>query len=126
VAGTVCSCLPQSVQALAFGLEWGDLQEWDHGALSAAYYYLFDWAEQNGIPVVDLLRSRANHSDGVFIHKTRWGAQPERDPWPHTLLCFYLPQSMTIPAPIRTQLVWHEGKFKLIEEWLETEKREKH
>ena len=124
VAGAVCGCLPGSVQALAFGLDWSDQQEWNHGALSAVYYFLFDWAEKNDIPIVDLLRSRANRADGVFIHKSRWGALPERDPWPHTLLRFYFSPSMALPALFKTQLVWQAGKFLPMVELLEPRKEE--
>ncbi len=59
---------------------------------------------------VDLLRSRANTSDGVYEHKRRWGAQPVIDSWPHTALWLFIPDAEIRPG-LKTQLIWNKGEF---------------
>jgi len=111
VAGAVCRADRDRLTALAFGMNWNRENEWKQGALSAAYYFLFRWAEQHAIREVDLLRSRPLARDGVYIHKSRWGAVPSADPWPHTQISFFIPPQAVIPAAIRSFLVREGRKF---------------
>jgi hypothetical protein len=73
--------------------------------LSAVYYELFRWARESRLGRVDLLRSRPHSGDGVSMHKKRFGARPEKDPWPHALLAVYPPAGSELPAPARDLLV---------------------
>ena len=110
ISGAVCRVGGNEVTALAFGLR-ADYQYYLHqGALSSVYYFLFKWAEENALETVDLLRSRPNTGDGVFEHKRRWGAMPEKDPWPHTAIRIYLPERQKIPSALNKQLVWYDEK----------------
>ena len=60
---------------------------------------------------VDLLRSRPHAEDGVYQHKSRWGAVTEVDDWPHTLLCFFIPPQVEVPACLARLLVWQRDHF---------------
>jgi hypothetical protein len=105
VAAAACRIRRRSVTLVALGLQgdYGDLLH--RGAMSAVYYELFRWARENGLGRVDLLRSRPHCGDGVSLHKKRFGARPERDPWPHALLAIYPPAGSELPAPARDLLV---------------------
>jgi len=84
------------------------------GALSAAYYFLFRWARENGVRFVSLGGSRPNLADGVFLHKMRWGASPVHDPWHHTVVRFYVESCERLPPPVLRQLIEVEGGFQTI------------
>jgi hypothetical protein len=116
VAGAVCRAGRARLTALAFGMNWEKENEWESGALSAAYYHIFQWAEQNSIKEVDLLRSRPLTKDGVFVHKSRWGAIPTVDPWPHTQISFFVPPEVEIPPAIRSFLVQKGREFVQIQD----------
>jgi hypothetical protein len=107
VAAAACRVRRRSVTLLALGLkgDYADLLR--RGALSAIYYELFRWARGSGLDRVDLLRARPHSRDGVLRHKARFGAQPEKDPWPHALLAVYPPTGTELPAPARDLLVQH-------------------
>jgi hypothetical protein len=99
------------VSLLAAGLHpslWERMQE---GALSAAYYFLFRWAEANGIETVNFCGSRANQMDGVFHHKKLWAAEPRHDPWHHTEVAFFLAPDTCFPRAITQQLVSRGDEF---------------
>jgi SAM-dependent methyltransferase len=105
VAAAACGIRRGSVTLLALGLQ-GDYPDLLHrGALSAVYYELFRRARESGLRRVDLLRSRPHSADGVSLHKKRFGARPETDPWPHALLAIYPPATSELPAPARDLLV---------------------
>jgi hypothetical protein len=88
------------------------------GALSAAYYFLFQWAVENGLRTVDWCGSRPNQMDGVFQHKTLWAAVPKHDPWHHTEVAFFLATAVCLPASIRQQLITRGANFVSIGEYL--------
>ena len=116
VSGLACGRNKKTVKTLAFGL----IQDYQYylkrGALSACYYYIFKWAQENAIETIDLLRSRPHLYDGVYEYKRRWGAIPEIDVWPHTSLWIYVPNMHRIPQILQKQLVWHGQKFVSLEE----------
>jgi len=111
VSGAICQVSTKSVTVLAFGVHSHHYDLLKHGVLSSVYFFLFDWAEKTGMETVDLLRSRANASDGVFEHKRRWGALAEKDPWIHTAIGIFMPDSATIPSLLENQLIWHRDQF---------------
>jgi hypothetical protein len=105
VAAAACRIHHDSVTLLALGLR-GDYADLLHrGAMSAIYYELFRTARDLGLGRVDMLRSRPHAKDGVTLHKTRFGARPESDPWPHALLAVYPPAGTKLPEPARDLLV---------------------
>lgn len=111
VAGMVCLRRGREVVSLGSAVL---VEETDHlkkGALTAAYYYLFQWAEEHGMEVVNLLRSRPHLDDGVFSHKSLWGAVPRRDPWPHTCYTIRIPVGNPPPGILGNQLVWDGSSF---------------
>jgi hypothetical protein len=110
VSGVICRLEKDGICTLAFGHLPNSQYDLQRGALSAAYYFIFKWAEEHSLQKVDLLRSRANTSDGVYEHKRRWGAIPVMDSWPHTALWLFLPRAEVDPL-VKTQLVWNKGKF---------------
>jgi len=111
VAGVIC--LRSKREAICLGTAVL-LENTDHlkqGAMLAVYYYLFQWAEENHMESVSLLRSRPHRSDGVFHHKTLWGAVPLRDSWPHTCYSIIVPNSERVPEILENQLVWDGSVF---------------
>jgi hypothetical protein len=105
VAAAACRIHRRSVTLVALGLA-GDYADLLHrGALSAVYYELFRWARENRLGRVDLLRARPHAGDGVALHKARFGARPEKDPWPHALLAIYPPAGSSLPPAARDLLV---------------------
>lgn len=110
VSGVVCRLEKDGICALAFGHLPGNRYDLRRGALSAAYYFIFKWAEEHSVQKVDLLRSRPNTSDGVYEHKRRWGAKPVIDSWPHTALWLFIPRGEICPR-LKTQLIWKRDEF---------------
>jgi len=111
VSGAICQVRGKSVTVLAFGVHGQYFHLLKRGVLSSVYYFVFHWAEKTGVETVDLLRSRANAADGVYEHKRRWGALAERDPWPHTAIWIFVPESAVIPPLLERQLIWHGDQF---------------
>jgi hypothetical protein len=106
------------VSILAAGLHASQRQRMQDGALSAAYYFLFQWAVENGLRTIDWCGSRPNQMDGVFQHKTLWAAVPKHDPWHHTEVVFFLATAICLPASIRQQLITRGTNFVSIGEYL--------
>ena len=111
LAGAVCGIYRREIKIFAVGLLPDYAVHLKQGALSALYVHLFEWAETHQMKAVDLLRSRPNSADGVYRYKKSWGAKAQRDSWPHASLQIYLPTPGEIPAPLKTQLVWHRHRF---------------
>jgi len=109
---------PHRVSLLAAGLHPSRREKMQEGALSAAYYFLFQWAVESGIRTVDLCGSRPNQMDGVFQHKTLWAAVPKHDPWHHAEVVFYLAPAVFLPESIKQQLVSRGAGFISIGEYL--------
>ena len=116
VSGAICKLEKNKVIVRAFGL----IQEYPYylrrGALSAVYYFIFKWAEQNSLQIVDLQRSRAHTNDGVYEHKRRWGAKAVKDMWPHTSLWIFIQKKEEVPLSLKKQLVWNGNKFVQLQE----------
>jgi hypothetical protein len=90
-----------------------------YGALSAVYYFLVDYARSHCISSLDLLRSRPHADDGVYRHKKFWGAIPEADPWPHTMLSINVYNDSSLPRGMEGLLVCDESEFVTLGEALE-------
>jgi len=103
---------------LVVGLHPAHLAAWQNGALAAGYYFLFRWARENGVRIVDLGGSRPHLMDGVFHHKTLWASVAERDPWHHTEIVFYLDPAVRLPSVVSQQLVWKQDRLLTIAESL--------
>ena len=112
IAGVVCSKGRNELSAKAFGHLPEEEYSLRLGGLSAAYYYLFEYAAKHSLACVDLMRSRPNTRDGVYCHKHRWGAIAEKDPWPHTAIRFFSPEGMPVPGPLETLLIWNGSTFR--------------
>jgi hypothetical protein len=111
IAGAACRRRRQEVTLFALGLISDFAYHLQRGALSSVYYFLFQWAEQNDIDTIDLLRSKADVNDGVFEHKRSWGAKVEKDIWPHTIIMIYTPRDIAIPSVLKGFLVWSGNEF---------------
>jgi hypothetical protein len=111
VAGAVCHLRENVLTVLALGCA----PDYDYylrrGALSAAYHYIFQWARDNGMAIVDLLRSRPHARDGVFNYKKMWGARLEPDIWVATLLRCYVPPNGFVPQGLQGLLTLAGGKW---------------
>ncbi len=118
VAGVVCYETKEAITAFAFGLALDHERHLRRGALSAAYYFLFQWAQEHGKRIVDLLRSRPHALDGVFEHKRRWGACPCDDGWSHTSLWAFVPENQKLPLVLGKQLVWRGDALVELQECL--------
>lgn len=119
VAGAICKIKRKELIVLSFGLCPEYNYHLQRGAMSAVYYFIFEWAKKNSKEVVNLLRSRPNLQDGVFKHKHRWGAVAEMDMWPHTSIWIFVPQKSEIPEIYKKQLVLRENKFIELERLLD-------
>jgi hypothetical protein len=91
------------------------------GALSATYYFLFQWARQNQFQTVDFCGTRPHLMDGVFQHKSLWAAEPRHDPWHHTEIVFYISAGASVPRVVAQQLVRSDEGFLSIQECLSKE-----
>jgi hypothetical protein len=111
VSGVVCRLRKGELSALALGHLPEERYSLSFGALSAAYYFLFQYAAEHSLDCLDLLRSKPHGDDGVFRHKRNWGARAEIDLWPHTAIWFFLPDGMTVPPPLERILVWDGTSF---------------
>lgn len=119
VSGVVASCKRgDRVRLLAAGVQPPHLTTLRQGALSAAYYFLFRWAGESGIRIVDFCGTRPHLLNGVFRHKSLWAAEPRHDPWHHTVIAFYLAHDKPLPETITHQLVNRAGGFATIGECL--------
>ncbi len=119
VSGVVASLeKTRRVSLLAVGLSPPHRERMQGGALSAAYYFLFQWAEESGVRTVNFCGSRPNEMDGVFQHKKLWAAVPKHDPWHHTEVVFFLDHSAPLPEAIQKQLISHGAGFVRIDEYL--------
>jgi hypothetical protein len=107
------------VSPLAVGLHPNHLESWQNGVLAAGYYFLFRWALENGVRWLDFGGSPPHLQSGVYRHKALWAAEPERDPWHHTQLAFYLNPSAPLPEIVTQQLIWRHGQFVSISESLQ-------
>jgi hypothetical protein len=95
----------ERVRLLAVGLDPSRFEKLQEGALAATYYFLFRWASENHLRVVDFCGSRPHLMDGVFRHKALWAAEPIPDPWHHTEIEFYLDRTLPFPETVSQQLV---------------------
>jgi len=111
VAGMICLQGEREVVSLGSAVLMENTDHLKQGAMLAAYYYLFQWAEENQMESVNLLRSRPHGNNGVFYHKTLWGAVALRDPWPHTCYTIRIPTRQPIPGVLEKQLVWDGSTF---------------
>jgi len=111
VSGAMCRVKKGDLSVIAFGHLPEPQYELQRGALGAAYYFIFKWAEENLTFEVDLLRSRPNAEDGVYEHKRRWGARSEIDSWPHTALWIFRLKGSEIPQSIKSLLIWTGNGF---------------
>jgi hypothetical protein len=111
IAGVICIACKDELSARAFGHLPDNEYPLRLGGLSAAYYYLIQYAAQHSLASVDLMRSRPNAADGVYCHKKRWGAVAEKDLWPHTALWLFPPRDRTIPESLQKLLVWNGRNF---------------
>ncbi len=115
VAGMICLRREREVVSLGSAVLVENRDHLKEGAMLAAYYYLFQWAEENHMESVNLLRSRPHCKDGVFRHKALWGAAAFRDPWPHTCYSIRLPAGQPVPGVLEKQLVWDGSGFVSLE-----------
>jgi hypothetical protein len=111
IAGVVCSVGRDELSARAFGHLPDDEYPLRLGGLSAAYYFVFQYAAQHTLACVDLMRSRPNAADGVYCHKQRWGAVTEKDIWPHTAIRLFPPREGSVPESLQRMLVWNGRIF---------------
>jgi hypothetical protein len=124
VSGMVVEGLrAERLHPLAVGLHPSCLQSWQNGALAAAYYFLFRWARENGVRIVDLGGSPPNRMDGLFHHKALWAAEPKRDAWHHTEIVFYVDPAAHLPPIVAEQLVWETDRFVSLAESVRRETR---
>jgi hypothetical protein len=63
----------QTLYMLAMGTANGESAPMKQGALAAAYYYLIQYAGQQGCTRLDLGGSRPSLHDGVLRYKRKWG-----------------------------------------------------
>ncbi len=118
IAGDIFRVCGNEIQVLASGLLPDYQQPSRRKARTMIYPILFDWASANGYRTLNLLRSRPNLKDGVFVSKAHRGATAELDSWPHSALQIYVPENLELPRMWKSQLVRKNGKLIPLEEVL--------
>ncbi len=116
VSGSVVSQDHGRLRLLAVGMKAPHLLQ--QSALSATYYFLMRWALDNGFRTVNFCGSRPHLMDGVFLHKSLWGAEPKHDPWHHTRISFFIDSGASLPRIVSQQLVTEAGSYISIRECL--------
>lgn len=111
VSGAVCRLQNGELTALALGHLPEERFPLTFGALSAVYYFMFQYAAEHSLDRLDLLRSKPHADDGVFRHKRYWGARAEVDTWPHTAIWFFPSEGLTVPRSLERLLVWSGTGF---------------
>lgn len=119
ISGVACRLQGREVTALAYGLSEPHDELLRRGALSATTYFLLQWAKENGMRSVDLLRSRPHAEDGVYEHKRRFGAEPVHDSWPHTAIWVFPPAADPPCPPLSRLLVQAGHSFRPLESLVE-------
>lgn len=74
VSGMVCHSQQEVLFTDIIGVKNSDAQLMKEGAESAAYYAVFQWANQHKYKAVNMLWTRPYIKGGTFQHKRRWGA----------------------------------------------------
>ena len=111
ICGIICAVRKDELSLLVVGHIPEDKYPLRLGALSAAYYYMFEYARRHSLAVVDLLRTRPHADDGIYCYKQRWGATPEVDSWPHTSLHLFPPEGFPVPTALEKLLIWDGLEF---------------
>ena len=112
VSGIICQKKARDVTAFAFGVLPDYEEHLRRGVLSAAYYFLFQWAQVNRMETIDLLRSRPHSLDGVYEHKRRWGAEPQDDGWSHVSIRIFPSHEGRLPLVFQKQLIRDKCGFR--------------
>jgi hypothetical protein len=91
VAGLVCVEQYPTIVSYRLGVLDGDQYYTEMGAQAACYYFLFEYASQQGFQQVDFMRCLPFLNDGVYVHKRLWGAQvgpyAEASSWVYLFKC---------------------------------------
>ncbi len=106
---------PERMLLVSDGLRPDRRGSWQDGALAAAIYFSVEWARSHGVRYVDFGGTRPHLDNGVYHHKSLWGAEPRFDPWHHTETFFYVSGGGPLPRAVARQLVWADGEFLSIE-----------
>lgn len=115
IAGAFCIKRKKELILTAFGIKAEETlghAALKQGALSAVYYFAIQWAVQNQIERVNLLRSRPHGQDGVFEHKRRWGADVFHDYWPHTGILLFPSSATPDNRLIEDTIIYNHHHFK--------------
>lgn len=91
VAMLICIPRGEVLYMISLGVLDGDPKWMRNGAVSALYYYSYQWAHEHGMRRVDAGRCRPFLTDGLFSHKERWGLCPEQGLWVHSEWLFWVP-----------------------------------
>jgi len=75
VYGSLFSVKKDKVTATYAGLMEGKDDYLKQGVTAAAYYFLIQWAKENGIKFVDFGTCRSFLNNGVFCYKRKWGTK---------------------------------------------------
>ncbi len=89
ICGMLCILENGLCEALDMGVLNGDLTLVKQGSNVALWWYMLDWARQNGAVRFDFGGSRPFMVDGVFNFKRQWGTRIFKNVRKHTLWSFY-------------------------------------
>ncbi len=96
LAASLCTIRNDVFYAVICGVLDGDSTWRDLGALSALYWFELNTAVQKGLKLYDAGEVLGVETDGLYIHKRKWGLAPVENPWNYTACLVWLPDSAPI------------------------------
>jgi predicted N-acyltransferase len=91
VAGGLNLVKGNAIMGVANGLLDGDEELLKTGALSALYYYILKWCNENHIRRFDLGEVRPFENNGLYQYKRRWGFMAIEEIWNTREWIFWAP-----------------------------------
>jgi len=93
VAGVILVPSGKTLYGLIFGVLDADEQLYQIGALSSIYIFTMEYAIAHNYLRINQGGVIPIKTDGVYIHKKRWGLHPEDNPWSMTDWLFWIPNN---------------------------------
>jgi len=86
VSGAINAVCGRQSRCFVMGVRDGDPALLKRNALKAVYYFMVEWAMEQGLTSLDMGRTRPLFEDGVFRQKRKWGGRLVADPWEEAVI----------------------------------------
>lgn len=101
VSGMLGYAVGETWRAASLGVYQGSFEWVTRGAITAVFWYMLEWACQQGARFYDMGSARARLGDGVFNFKRQWGARVSPVVGYHTRWLFL---ARELPVPLAHHL----------------------